>query len=499
MRAYLLALVLVLAGLTHAGAQQSSVDKAQCYTAWDDRFFYLSVKVDCADVVASHKVPNAPVTGDDCVMVYFQSDNARVDSPTGSTFCMAVSAAGGAQFSAGSADGKLEPVTVHTFKYGASVQGTINNSDDIDTSYMVEIALPWALLGAEPPKFGDMMGFNILIRRNGWKPDFVSLSSRVKAEPDVLKPSSWASIVFTTFAFGARPEPDKILSIRNIVRPPTVNGRIEEKEWPRNSAFSVEIPLPPGFVYEAKFPTQKMVIAPYFYHWRQQRAGQSFKPGLNAVNGGVALTDFPESGIGPWFSGDRIGWHKNQVRDALEAGVDVILPAYYRDSNGGFAEAGFGLDCLIGDLQELRSEGKSFPTVGMWLDLASVFGFSQPSSSDEERSSAYAAVKDFFGRVPPDFRAFAQTGKPDPGRMGALLFVTAGLEGLALSSDAAAYISERFASDFGGTLVWAASEGALEQSADVDALFALSGQQSSARHSRITLAVVTPGRDDSAV
>lgn len=494
MRAYLLAVVLCLACSVSTAAQEFSGDKAQCFTTWDDRFFYLSIKVDCADVSASHKAPNAPITGDDCVMLFIQSDNARTDSPNGSTFRMAVSAAGGAEFSAGSGRGGLEPVTVHTFKYGSSVQGTINNSDDIDTGYMVEMALPWALMGAEPPKFGDMMGFNILVRRNGWKEnDFVSLSSRVKTEADVLKPSNWASLVFTTFAFSARPEPDKILSLKNLVRPPVINGRIDEKEWPRNSGFAMDIPLPPGFVYEAKFPIQNLVLAPYYYHWRQSR---TVPP---APDSGIVLTDTPESGTGPWFSGDRVGWHKEQAQDAVAAGVDVLLPVYYRDADGSFTSAGTGINRLIAALQELRWEGKPYPTLGMWLDLSSLWNSSGPESAEAGKRALYAAVRDFFSRVPREFRASAQTGKPDPGRMGAVLFVDRSRNGAGLDTETAGYINERFAADFGVPLVWIASEAPAGGSAEFDGIFSLGGSFVVAAPSRIAIATVSPGYDDSAI
>ena len=52
-------------------------------------------------------------------------------SPT--CFSMSVSAAGGAQFRAGSASGGLDPVTVYSYKFGSQVTGTLNDNNDIDT------------------------------------------------------------------------------------------------------------------------------------------------------------------------------------------------------------------------------------------------------------------------------------------------------------------------------------------------------------------------------
>lgn len=489
---------------TCAFAQQPIEDKAQCFTTWDDNYVYLSLRVDCPDVQGQHSMPNAEVTGDDCVIVYVETDNKHAVKITRSCFAMAVSAGGGAQFLAGAEGGKLEPQTVYSFKYGVTVQGTPNNSDDIDTGYSIEMAIPWDLMKTRAPKLGDMVSLNIVVRRHGWKQgDLASFAPRAQSEQDLLDPSKWANMVFTTFAFVATSPGEKVLSTRSVATPPLIDGVIDPREWPKNSSFVLKMPVPEGVLYEAKFPIQRLVFAPYYYSWQRDPRKQAPYTVLAAANGGLALQDFPAKSIGPWFSYDRVQWHKEQAADALLAGIDVLLPVYRGDRASRRGYALKGLDCLVSALVELKNEGKPYPLLGMLFDCSSMetaYG-RKPDLRDEEAKRAfYGMVKDFFDRVPPEFRAFSQTGKPNPGRTAPLLFMSGSDSFANMDQTISDYVNQRFEQDFGSPLIWIVPEAAKSRLPVADGCAEYGGQAERLcdSASRIRLCSISPGYDDSA-
>ncbi|MCE5322946.1 hypothetical protein LLG46_06485 [bacterium] len=424
-----------------AVAEEPIKDQVKCYTTFDDTYLYVAVSVDCPDIRATHSAPNADVTGDDSVTVFVDTSEQRFSKIGPTCFSMTVSPAGGAQFRSGSDSGVLEPETIWTFKYGNNVQGTLNNGDDIDQGYSMEMAIPWAVMNVNKLSPGDMMGFNLIVRRHGDKPnDFVSLSQNVKTEADVLDPAKWSKIVFANYSFGvATASWDKILSARYISRAPLINGVIADKEWHKNTSYSMDMPVPEGFIYEAKFPVQPLIIARYEYNYQADKRKAAPVSGITAADGIPALIDFPIENAGPWFSYDRVQWHKQQLSDMIAAGIDVVAPLYSGDaaSRAGYADK--GLDCLVSALEELRAEGKPYPRVAPELCLR----------GNESQNEAYGFIKSFFDRVPNDFRAQAQTTKPGAGKLGAIVLLKPDMPPLLSAS-----CSEQFEKDYGCPLVF---------------------------------------------
>ncbi|MEN6356268.1 MAG: sugar-binding protein [Armatimonadota bacterium] len=441
---FALALVCMLTTIMFASpamAQEPIKDQVKCYTTFDDAYLYVAVSVDCPDIRATHATPNADVTGDDSVTVFIDTQEERSEKIGPTCFSMTVSPAGGAQFKAGSDSGSLEPKTIWTFKYGNNVQGTLNNGDDIDQGYSMEMAIPWAVMNVNKLSPGDMMGFNFIVRRHGDKPnDFVSLSQNVKTEADVLDPAKWSKIVFANYSFGvATTSWDKVLSARYMTRAPLINGIIADKEWHKNTSYAIDIPTPEGFVYEAKFPVQPLVFARYDYNYQADKRKAAPVSGITNQDGTPALIDFPIKNAGPWFSYDRVQWHKEQLSDMVAAGIDIVAPVYSGDaaSRAGYADK--GMDCMVSALEEFRAEGKPYPRAAMLF----------AATSAETPESAYGTIKSFFDRVPCDFRALAQTGKPNAGKIGPIVFL-----GPALSQNIKDHCSEQFEKDCGCPLVF---------------------------------------------
>ena len=111
---------------------------------WDANFLYLVLQVDDTDVLGTNTLPLSEPQKDDGVGVYVQTGEAKPDAPDANTHAMLVSAAGGFTFLAGDAGTKaFVPKGIYTIKYGVTVQGTLNRSDDTDKGYLIELAIPW--------------------------------------------------------------------------------------------------------------------------------------------------------------------------------------------------------------------------------------------------------------------------------------------------------------------------------------------------------------------
>ncbi len=462
-------IVLLLASASFA--QESDKDQVSCFTTWDDTFFYLAFKIDSPDVQATHSQPNAVLTGDDSVEFYIETDNKHSEQITPACFSMAVSAAGGSNFRIGSEKGELSLTPVFSYKYGANIQGTNNNPDDIDMGYSIEMAVPWRLLKTKCPALGNMMSFNVVVRRHGGS--FVSLSPRVQNEEDMLVPAKWSNIVFAAHTFGvATTTREKILSAKYVVRSPLIDGIVSDKEWHRNTSFAIDLPMPPGFVYEAKFPVQRSVLARYVY-WYQADARKAAPMTPFTRPDGSELADLPAKGIGPWFSYDRVQWHKEELLNMIQTGIGVVLPDYL----GAAAGADKGLDCMIAALTEMRNEGKSYPMVGMYLDAALLGPDSQTPGK------LYAKIRDFFDRVPRQFRAFAPAAKPYAGAPAAVVFIANAKSMPNFSPAVLGSCSQSFIRDFGCPIVWIGDASLAEETAGLDGVVGASG-------TRISIALV---------
>ena len=447
-----------------ASTDEMIKDRVKCYTTWDATYFYLGFKVDCPDVQSTHSTPNAEVTGDDSIEFFIETDNEHAEEITPSCFSMVVSAAGGAQFRAGSEAGALEPTPVFTFKYGSAVQGTANNGDDIDMGYSIEMAIPWSVMKTTVPTTGDMMSFNVLVHRHGENDaSFISLSPRVKTQQDALNPAKWVNIVFAAHSFGvATASVEKVLSAKYVVRSPLVDGVVGDREWHRNTSFAIDLPMPEGFVYEAKYPIQRTLFTHYFYWYQADRRKAAPYSHISGSDGVIQLQNFPAKNCGPWFSYDRVQWHKEELSDIIASGIDVVLPIYWgnKASTEGFAAK--GLDCMVSALAELRAEGKPYPLVAMFFDTTAMelaYGEKPDLKNEEVQRTFYSMIKDFFERVPAEFRALAPADKPRAGQPANIVFLYSPGFFSDFDSSFVRYCDERFEKDFGYPLVWIASTG----------------------------------------
>jgi hypothetical protein len=425
-----------------------------CYTTWDDSFFYVGVEVQDMDVVGTNSTHMSNPWEDDCIEVFIETDNAKAPNRTSNTFQMSVSAAGGSSWLVGD-NGIPTPKKIFSFKYARKVQGTLNQSGDRDSGYTIELGMPWKEMGG-PPQPGQVMGFNIVCRLKGENTGFVSLSPEVKTEEDIQCPAKWASIRFTNTPTIVAVQ-NGIYMCRKVLRTaPRINGNLETGEWIRDMRFQMLKP-PPTKIPGPKYLFEKLSLTHYFYWYQGDSRKEAPADHVWNEDGSSALTDHPLDGVGPWFTHDRVQWHKDQLLAIREAGIDVITPVYWGAAENRKRFASKGLNCLVQALKELKAEGKSYPLVGMFFDTTAMFvqyGTKPDLTKEDVKATFYGMIKDFFLQIPDEFRASIQL----PAEKGNYPAYIINLYTASWFSDIDPHIidycNKRFESDFGSKLIW---------------------------------------------
>jgi hypothetical protein len=213
------------------------------YTAWDDYYFYAAFEVTDHNVISTNRTPISQPQEDDDVEVFLNTNpSATTSARAASTYQMAVSAGSGAYFSQG--DGTAIPVgkLVLTYKYAVTIDGTLNNPNDNDTGFTVELAIPWQELGLSgPPAGGQTWGLNVISRNreslDAPAQSFASLSPNVLSHDDIQNPSKWTKIQFITTLANQLSGPNIVYCPRvtSDTQYPVIDGVVRDGEW--NTAY----------------------------------------------------------------------------------------------------------------------------------------------------------------------------------------------------------------------------------------------------------------------
>jgi uncharacterized protein YbaR (Trm112 family) len=185
---------------------------------------------------------------DDDIEVFFDTKGPQASSArTPGTYQMAVSAGNGGYFSVGDESGKPKAKLVFTYKYCATVDGTLNDNSDTDIGYTIELAIPWQELGLNgPPADGTVWGFNVINRdrESMDKPadHLASLSGAVVDASGVQNPKLWTKITFTTSPLSHDTAPNTIYCPRVNGHYPIVDGIVQSGEYFRGDSFTLGPP-----------------------------------------------------------------------------------------------------------------------------------------------------------------------------------------------------------------------------------------------------------------
>jgi hypothetical protein len=122
--------------------------------------------------------------------------------------------------------------------------------------------------------------------------------------------------------------------------------------------------------------------------------------GQNVWNatGGTALADQPMNGAGPWFSGLRASWHRQQLADMRLAGIEVALLRTQPND----PLLGRELDAFVEALKEMKADKEDYPLVGV------------------DATAGQPDLDLIYAHVPPEFRAMQDV--PGLGQPGVLVY-----------------------------------------------------------------------------
>jgi len=218
------------------------------YLMWNERFFYVGAWIQDPHVVGKRTGLMEEVWNDDDFEVFIETNRARAPAPTPHCFRLAASAAEGVSFFTGNNQDWTPCPLAIDLKFKASPRGTLNDPTDVDQGYVIELGIPWSMLGGLP-RDGSVVGFNLVKYLRGETNRFFSLSPQVQTEEDLHQPFKWETLVFRKTP-RLRPGEGRALKCYWTDQVPLVDGQIDRGEW--NLQGTQRYRLAEELVHEAK-------------------------------------------------------------------------------------------------------------------------------------------------------------------------------------------------------------------------------------------------------
>ncbi|MCU0916701.1 MAG: DUF5010 domain-containing protein [Planctomycetes bacterium] len=154
----------------------------------------------------------------------------------------------------------------------------------------------------------------------------------------------------------------------------------------------------------ASFEKGRPVVGTTYFYWYDVES----KAHIVDHDGSDALTTHPADMEG--ISYKRVPWHKGQLRDMMDAGIDFLMPVYWGVPGQYDGWSFVGLPPLVEAHTELEKEGLTPPAIGLFYDT-SILQWNRSSPDDSSyhvdlttergREWFYAAIREFFRRIPP--------------------------------------------------------------------------------------------------
>ncbi len=161
------------------------------------------------------------------------------------------------------------------------------------------------------------------------------------------------------------------------------------------------------------FAAGEPIVGTSYFYWYDIDSGSHIIDG----DGTDALTTHPADMNG--ISYKRVSWHKEQLTDMIEAGVDFLMPVFW-GVPGKYEGWSFrGLGPLVEAHSTLEKEGLKPPAIGLFYDTSILKwnGFRRGGGSyhvdlttDFGKDWFYTAMRDFFSLIPPSKWARVEGG-----------------------------------------------------------------------------------------
>lgn len=167
-------------------------------------------------------------------------------------------------------------------------------------------------------------------------------------------------------------------------------------------------PTPTITAIPADFPENlgDRAVFTYFFYWYDIKTKTHIGP-HGPSNTDIPLTDEPP--VEPEISWQNNAWFKQQIEDMIYAGIDVMLPVYWRGANEE-VWAKRGLSHLSIALEEVRLSGSTPPSVAMFYDTSSASGMDLTEQANQ--ALFYQDIHFFYETIPAKYWARTKDSRP---------------------------------------------------------------------------------------
>lgn len=168
------------------------------------------------------------------------------------------------------------------------------------------------------------------------------------------------------------------------------------------------------FAGARNFAATDKLVATYYFYWYDIYT----KTHVLDHDGSDALTDHPPTLED--FSYKSVAWHKKELADMIDAGIDVAMPVFWgapsEHQPGAMLHWSYaGLPPMIEAREALLKAGKKPPYFALFYDTSTLqynqWGARIDLTTDFGRQWFYATIRDFFSMIPPKHWALHE-GKP---------------------------------------------------------------------------------------
>lgn len=177
-----------------------------------------------------------------------------------------------------------------------------------------------------------------------------------------------------------------------------------EREIP--PAFGPHIHLTEqDFADSRSFRASDLIVGTYYFYWYRYETREHI---INHEDGSDGLTDHPPTFDD--FSYLSVSWHKQQLSDMIDAGIDVVLPVFWgapseRRETASLYWSYAGLEPMVQAREQLLGQGKQPPRIGLFYDTSTLkhnaWNYHADLTTDYGKRWFYATIRDFFSAIPP--------------------------------------------------------------------------------------------------
>jgi hypothetical protein len=153
----------------------------------------------------------------------------------------------------------------------------------------------------------------------------------------------------------------------------------------------------------ASFKRGQPVVGTTYFYWYDVES----KAHIVNSDGSDALTTHPADMAGVSYK--RAAWHKAQLRDMIDAGIDFLMPVYWGVPGKRDGWSFVGLLPLVEAHTTLEKEGLRPPAIGLFYDTSILqwngsntdgSNYHVDLTTEFGRQWFYAAIRDFFSLIP---------------------------------------------------------------------------------------------------